>query len=229
MGDLGIPRQWRLAKTEAEPNEGRRAPDCAPSSAATGAAVKAATAARLSLFLCFYRWSSCCRAATTAKPCGGDGAAAAAVEAAVGCQLDFGVLVLKQILKKITRGDFVIWSNIVKSLSSNQKDAVLIWLTKNLFEKLKNWELQLHLKLEKQISSRKNNWCYMYETFFWFSLTPNPTFIIYSDFKQKESLETSIFQRFHTSFKTKFVLLLLIDLYFFFQNSIRTWKEIKHH
>ena len=57
MGDLGIPRQWRLAK--AEPNEGRRAALCA---AATGdAAVKAATAARLSLFLCFYRWSSCCR------------------------------------------------------------------------------------------------------------------------------------------------------------------------
>lgn len=45
------------------------------------------------------------RCYTTAKPCGGDGAAphaAVAAAEAVGCQLDFGVLVLKQILKKIT-------------------------------------------------------------------------------------------------------------------------------
>ena len=154
MGDLGIPRQWRLAK--AEPNEGRRAALCA---AATGdAAVKAATAARLSLFLCFYtaEVAAAARRYTTAKPCGGDGAAP---RRCWGCRMPIGFwsFSLKtNFEKKITfeltlaRGDFVIWSNIVKSLSSNQKDAVLIWLKKiSLFEKLHCWELQLHFKLEK--------------------------------------------------------------------------------
>ena len=75
----------------------------------------------------------------------------------------------------------------------------------------------------KQISSRQIN----VRSLFWFSLTQNPTFIIYSDFKQKQSLDTSIFQRFYTSFINKFQIIveLLFDFCSFFQNSIKTEKK----